>query len=578
MALHINIEDLLSARTVESDRIEYKEGWNPDAICRSICAFANDFENIGGGYLLIGVSENIETKIANRPVKGLSTKEIGEIQKEMIALNNSIRPYYAPKIFIEEVDNKQIIVLWVLPGNERPYEVPETITAKHKVWKYFIRKYASSIEAKNADKEELISLSNNIPFDDRANTQASVNDISMVLVQDHLRKIESKLADDIGKVSSIEIQQQMALLSGPNEQLFPRNVSLMMFSEDPSKHFPYTQVEIVYFPHGEAAPYTEYQPIKGPIPEQIKRTLDFLKTNFLEERIIKPKDRAESTRIWNYPLQAIEETLVNAFYHRDYQQREPIEIRIYSNSIIFINQGGPDRSIQIQAFNTGLVRSRRYRNRRLGEFLKELELTEGRATGIPTILKALKNNNSPEPRFNSDDNRTFFEVELFIHPAFIQKPLVTIDISSVVWDLQGINTLLDKILLLSGNDNEGGIAGGIANDIVLFIEQSEYQAICVANDIADDIVSGIAGGIAGGIAEKVIQIIKLALSPKSRKELLEGILIVNNANNFENYIQPLEAIGWLTMTIPNKPTSPNQKYLTTLKGRLVLELLKRKTK
>jgi ATP-dependent DNA helicase RecG len=578
MALHINIEDLLSARTVESDRIEYKQGWNPDAICRSICAFANDFENIGGGYLLIGVSENIETKTANRPVKGLSTKEIGEIQKEMITLNNAIRPYYAPKLFIEEVDNKHIIVLWVLPGNERPYEVPETITAKHKVWKYFIRKYASSIEAKNADKEELISLSNNIPFDDRANTQASVNDISMVLVQNHLRKIESKLADDIGKLNSIEIQQQMALLSGPEEHLFPRNVGLMMFSEDPSKHFPYTQVEIVYFPDGEANPFTEYQPIKGPIPEQIKRTLDFLKTNFLEERIIKPKDRAESTRIWNYPLQAIEETLVNAFYHRDYQQREPIEIRIYPNSIIFINQGGPDRSIQLQAFNTGLVRSRRYRNRRLGEFLKELELTEGRATGIPTIHKALKDNSSPEPRFNSDDNRTFFEVELFIHPTFIQKLLLTIDISSVVWDLQGINTLLDKILLLSGYDNEGGIVSGIARGIAEFTLVTGNQVFDIIKQIDRDIVGGIAGGIASGIAEKVIQILKLALSPKSRKELLEGILIVNNANNFENYIQPLEGINWLTMTIPHKPTSPNQKYLTTLKGRLVLEILKHKIK
>lgn len=28
MSLHINIEDLLSAKTVESDRIEFKEGWN----------------------------------------------------------------------------------------------------------------------------------------------------------------------------------------------------------------------------------------------------------------------------------------------------------------------------------------------------------------------------------------------------------------------------------------------------------------------------------------------------------------------------------------------------------------------
>ncbi len=55
--LHLNIEDLLSARTVESERIEYKEGWNPDAIYRSICAFANDFDNIGGGYILVGVAK-----------------------------------------------------------------------------------------------------------------------------------------------------------------------------------------------------------------------------------------------------------------------------------------------------------------------------------------------------------------------------------------------------------------------------------------------------------------------------------------------------------------------------------------
>jgi ATP-dependent DNA helicase RecG len=49
MALHVNIEDLLSSTTIESDRIEFKKGWNPDSIYRSICAFANDFDNMGGG-------------------------------------------------------------------------------------------------------------------------------------------------------------------------------------------------------------------------------------------------------------------------------------------------------------------------------------------------------------------------------------------------------------------------------------------------------------------------------------------------------------------------------------------------
>jgi len=201
MSLHINIEDLLSSKTVESDRIEYKEGWNPDAIYRSICAFANDFNNTGGGYILIGVAENPITKTAVRPVKGLTTNEIGEIQKDMIGYNNLVKPYYAPRLSIEDVDQQQIIVLWVVAGGERPYEVPETITAKHKTWKYFIRKYASSIETKGTDKEELIALSNNIPFDDRANTQAAITNISMVLVQDHLSKIGSKLVDDIGRLS-----------------------------------------------------------------------------------------------------------------------------------------------------------------------------------------------------------------------------------------------------------------------------------------------------------------------------------------------------------------------------------------
>ena len=105
MSLHINIEDLLSSKTVESDRIEFKEGWNPDAIYRSICAFANDFDNTGGGYILIGVEE--KESAAKRPVKGLSPVLIAEIQRKMIGMNNLINPVYHPKLFIENIDKKR---------------------------------------------------------------------------------------------------------------------------------------------------------------------------------------------------------------------------------------------------------------------------------------------------------------------------------------------------------------------------------------------------------------------------------------------------------------------------------------
>ncbi len=42
MALAINIEDLLNKLKIESNRIEFKKGWNPASINHSVCAFAKN--------------------------------------------------------------------------------------------------------------------------------------------------------------------------------------------------------------------------------------------------------------------------------------------------------------------------------------------------------------------------------------------------------------------------------------------------------------------------------------------------------------------------------------------------------
>jgi len=417
MPLPINISDLLKGRVIEHDRIEFKEGWNPDAIYRSICAFANDIENIGGGYILIGVEE--ENGIAKLPVKGLVIEQLDAIQKQMIGLNNLIRPVYSPKLSIEDIDGKKIIVLWIPGGANRPYEVPEIITAKEKRHFYYIRKYSSSVKANQHEQQELISIANQVPFDDRANTQATLDDISMILVRDHLRITKSRLHEFSESLSKLDVLEQMELISGSTEMHFPRNVALMLFSEKPEKFFPYSHIEIVEFPNGADDPeFNERPPFTGPVQQQITKVIDFFKTNILQEKIIKQADKAEAVRIWNYPLEALEEAIANAIYHRDYQVREPIEIRIYPDSIVILNYGGPDRSIKSDSFKVGTVKPRRYRNRRLGDFLKELDLTEGKATGIPRMKKALKENGSPEPFFDFDEDRTFFEVDFYIHPAF----------------------------------------------------------------------------------------------------------------------------------------------------------------
>ena len=84
MAIPVNIEDLLHKRKIESTRIEFKTGWNPDKIYRTICAFANDFDNIGGGYIIVGVQEEENTGIAKRPVTGVPIEELDKIQRDMV--------------------------------------------------------------------------------------------------------------------------------------------------------------------------------------------------------------------------------------------------------------------------------------------------------------------------------------------------------------------------------------------------------------------------------------------------------------------------------------------------------------
>ena len=423
MALPINIEDLLRKQKIEGSRIEFKAGWNPDSIYHSICAFANDFDNIGGGYILVGVEE--ENGIAKRPVKGLPTNEIDGILKDMVGFNNKINPYYMPRTSVEEVDGQNILVIWAPSGVNRPYDVRESVVSKNNPkTEWYIRSGSSSIVAKGEVLDELREMANRTPFDDRGNPDISVDDISPMLVLDYLKKIDSKLVTDFHKVPIEDILDKMDLFTGPTERRMLKNVAAMMFCENPAKFFPYTQVEIVLFPNGleqDPSNMIEIPKISGPVPYMIKATLDYLKTNLIKERIIKPKDKAESEKFFNYPYQAFEEAVVNALYHRDYQEREPVEIRIEPQSVAILSYAGPDRSISMEAIQKAkLLKARRYRNRRLGDFLKELDLSEGRATGIPTIQDELRKNGSQPARIETDDARSYFLIEIPCREGFME--------------------------------------------------------------------------------------------------------------------------------------------------------------
>ena len=177
----------------------------------------------------------------------------------------------------------------------------------------------------------MINMSDQTPYDYRANHKAAFDDISPVLLEDHLRKTGSRLAKQVKERGVEEILEDMQLLVGPPELRYIQNVAIMMFCE-------------------------------------------------------------------------------------------PVTIEIEPDCINIMNFSGIDRSISETTIAEGKrFVSRYYRNRRLGEFLKELDLSEGHSSGISTIQEELEKNGSLRAEFFTDEDRRAMRIRIPIHPAFLEE-------------------------------------------------------------------------------------------------------------------------------------------------------------
>lgn len=119
----------------------------------------------------------------------------------------------------------------------------------------------------------------------------------------------------------------------------------------------------------------------------------------IAEKIFKIPDQAEAIRIKSYIFCAIKVFIINAFYHKDYKANVPIIIKIDEEKISISNPIG--------------------NNKRVGNFLKELDFVKEEKNSIANVLKVIEKNNYPLHTFTIDQDANIFIVEIPIHPVFI---------------------------------------------------------------------------------------------------------------------------------------------------------------
>ncbi|WP_178989496.1 RNA-binding domain-containing protein [Winogradskyella schleiferi] len=586
MALPININDLVHGQTVEWERLEFKQGWNPEEIVHTICAFANDINNWGGGYIIVGITENAGQPVL--PPAGLQQNQLDQIQGEIVRLAHQLQPNYFPISQPYVIDGQHILVLWCPAGDNRPYTAPSTQGGKAQRHRY-VRSGSRSIVARGVLDVQLTELAARIPFDDRINNQASIDNLDLATIQGYLQEVKSDLYAESTSMSLTEVARAMRIAKGPDEAIRPVNVGLLFFSKTPEAFFPRTQIEIVVHKDDTGKSFKEHI-FNGPLHVQLRDALSFIKNNILSEQIVKHKDKAEADRFENYPYTAIEEALSNAVYHKSYEIGSPIEVQIWQDKIEILSYPAPVPPVTNKVLETKKrIVARDYRNRRIGDFLKELRLTEGRGTGFPSIYNAMEENGSPAPTFETDDE-SYVLVTL---PARVndqardQEQTPTTNEATNQVKVPVFNTIEDIIAFSNQVSNQ--VSNQAKGEATVQVNDQASVGASVgaqASDSEDSIdlrnlTDGARDGARDGalkilndqVHTEVVAILTAVKQWTKRTELFDSIGLTNRTGNRKKYLDPLFEFGWIQIEFPDNMTHPNQRYKITAAGKRILDLI-----
>ncbi|MBL8177773.1 MAG: hypothetical protein JNK48_24055 [Bryobacterales bacterium] len=429
-------------------------------------------------------------------------------------------------------------------GDARPYKAPPTLESKDRV--YFVRRAAETEEARGELLNQLPELTNRKPFDARVSLEASLTDISPTLVRRFLADVRSGLGD-MG-ASDLELYQRLDLVVKVNGHYAPRNVALLFFHEHPERFFRGAKIEVAQFGDEAGGDTLEEHTFWGPLQVQARAVLNYL--NSLTGQVLRKQPNVpEVEKVVAYPHAALEEALVNAVYHRSYQEEEPTKVYLYPGRMEIISYPGPVAGISREHFaGHRPVAPAPARNSRIGELLKDLQLSEKRNSGVPKIKRNMKENGSPEPLFEFDDARTWFRVTLPAHPKY--QALHAVREAAQFWATGEKQRAVERLRVVNaGQPYTGAVAG------LLIQYLAETGDIAEAGEVfrrfhddprRDDNTTPFdryAAALRQEGQERVALLVSLQTPVRGAEDVLNQALMLKRAADYENAHRMLAGLG-----------------------------------
>lgn len=403
--------DLRALSVRESEQVEWKENVaDPEQVAATLSAFANDWANLGGGYVVCGAAEDKdEHGFPSLRIVGLSSARFKEVEgKVLAACRDRVSPSIAP--VVQEVPTEypeRRVLVFVMPATKTAH----LFRTGEDTGRHYVRISRETREARNGILRELLVRKGVIEeWDRRPNLAATINDLDLIAFRDALQKM-GVFDPARGLDEYISDTVQLSPFVPPlcfreplTNTLRPRNFALLLFGRK-DKVQSYISGAFTHFSiypgDDRSEPYAERSEIPGSLVDQARRLFELLD---VQSYVAFDKTDRAAPNALKYPPRALHEAMVNALAHRDYEMVDPTRITVFSNRIEIVSPGSLPTGVSADEFRTGHAPPK-WRNQSLAWFLNRLQLAQAEGQGIPTILRSMREEGCPPPEFDSNESR-----------------------------------------------------------------------------------------------------------------------------------------------------------------------------
>jgi ATP-dependent DNA helicase RecG len=417
--------DLRTLAFRESEQVEWKENVaDIEDVVATLSAFANDWANLGGGYVVCGAAEGRdEHGFAVLHRRGLDAARFKEVHGKVLQLcRDQVTPPIVPLVHeLPTEDPSRRILVFVMPATRQAHSFRRRLDGGS----YYIRQSRSTIKARNGFFRELMVRKGDFePWDLRVSPGARVDDVDLLVLRDTLQRLSAwdaiRGVDDYLRPDQRIFAMVPALCTSEplTTQVRPRNYALLLFGRDVPRYVGGAYVVFSVYPGVDRSePYNESLWVTGPLLEQVR----VLKNRLAEQAtLLVDKTDPVAPNRHKYPVRALEEAVVNALVHRDYEIYRPIHVTAFIDRVEIVSPGTMPSAVDHDAFREG-TSTPVWRNQTLAWFCAKLEIAQAQGQGVKTILRTMEAAGCPPPEFAL---RGDVRCTLYAHPRATRGALV----------------------------------------------------------------------------------------------------------------------------------------------------------